>query len=638
LRLIVETLEDRALPSFALPVTYGAELAVQGLAAADFNGDGAIDLAAVNTATNTVSVLLGSGGGAFQTPRTSVTGSEPKSLVAGDLNGDGWTDLVTCNANDVSLLLGNNDGTFQPPQALRLLSQFPPGYTGLDPVFQRPTSVTLGDLNRDGEVDLVATGESLHPELIGHDGDEPVYQYITNGYINTLVGDGHGSFSAGSSYHRGQGNARGLALGDLNGDDWLDVLTDGAVLLGNGGGTLQASRPAPLDISFISNPAGDFNHDGNLDVASARPFGAVLLLGNGDGTFQDAGSMSQCHAVADVNADGNLDVIVMRNDFVYSGYDEATGWIDPVTTRSVRVQLGLGNGSFGPPLDSVLDTLAGYYFLLSPVLADFDGDGFPDLAATESFSVFDGNGVYQGVHVMHNDSAWTLPPPSPPPSIRISEVVRVTEGNTGTRAATFGVTLSHSWRQPVSVAFATSDGSATAGSDYQGSSDNLTFAPGEFSKTITVLINGDRIPELHETLFVNLSSPSNAIIDVGQGLVDLTDDEPRVSISDVSKTEGKKGKTIQFTFTVSLSVAYDQPVTMSFRTVNGTATTSDGDYIAKTGTLTFAPGETSKTITIDVKGDARKEANETFYLDLFGLSGNALFTKNRGTGTILNDD
>ena len=73
-------------------------------------------------------------------------------------------------------------------------------------------------------------------------------------------------------------------------------------------------------------------------------------------------------------------------------------------------------------------------------------------------------------------------------------------------------------------------------------------------------------------------------------------------------------------------------------TVNGTATTSDGDYLAKTGTLTFAPGETTKTITIEVKGDTRKEANETFYLDLFGLSSNALFTKNRGIGTILNDD
>ena len=78
--------------------------------------------------------------------------------------------------------------------------------------------------------------------------------------------------------------------------------------------------------------------------------------------------------------------------------------------------------------------------------------------------------------------------------------------------------------------------------------------------------------------------------------------------------------------------------TMSYRTLNGTATTGNNDYVAKTGTLTFAPGETTKTITIEVKGDSMREANETFYLDLFGLSSNSLFTKNRGIGTILNDD
>ena len=77
---------------------------------------------------------------------------------------------------------------------------------------------------------------------------------------------------------------------------------------------------------------------------------------------------------------------------------------------------------------------------------------------------------------------------------------------------------------------------------------------------------------------------------------------------------------------------------MSFRTVDGTAKTNDNDCVAKTGTLTFAPGETTKTITIEVKGDNKKEADEMFYLDLFNNSSNSLFTKNRGIGTILNDD
>jgi hypothetical protein len=190
----------------------------------------------------------------------------------------------------------------------------------------------------------------------------------------------------------------------------------------------------------------------------------------------------------------------------------------------------------------------------------------------------------------------------------------------------------------VPVAYATGTGSATAGSDYQTTSGTLIFAPGETSTTITVPVIGDRLGEPNETFVVNLSSPTNATIADGQGTGTILDDEPRVSIGDVTKSEGKKNQTTSFTFTVTLSAAYDQPVTMSFQTVNGTATTSDGDYVAKSGTLTFAPGETTKTITVEVKGDNKREANETFYLDLFGLSGNALFTKSRGTGTILNDD
>jgi len=106
----------------------------------------------------------------------------------------------------------------------------------------------------------------------------------------------------------------------------------------------------------------------------------------------------------------------------------------------------------------------------------------------------------------------------------------------------------------------------------------------------------------------------------------------------VTRSEGRKGKTTLFTFTVTLSAACDQAVTMSFQTVNGTAKTSDSDYVAKSGTLTFAAAETTKTITIEVKGDSKNESNETFYLDLFDNSLHALFAKNRGIGTILNDD
>ena len=72
--------------------------------------------------------------------------------------------------------------------------------------------------------------------------------------------------------------------------------------------------------------------------------------------------------------------------------------------------------------------------------------------------------------------------------------------------------------------------------------------------------------------------------------------------------------------------------------MDGTATTSDNDYVARTGTLTFAPGETTKTITIVVQGDNKKESNESFFLDLSGNSSNSVLDKKRGIGTILNDD
>jgi hypothetical protein len=244
-----------------------------------------------------------------------------------------------------------------------------------------------------------------------------------------------------------------------------------------------------------------------------------------------------------------------------------------------------------------------------------------------------------GDGVLHLDSTSTIGVPLDPniPQLQIS-CASVTEGNSGSVAAQFIVTLSAASTDTITVAYATANGSATADIDYQAASGNLTFDPGQTSKTITVLVNGDRLGEPNETFFVKLSGWTNATVASGQGVGTIVDDEPRISISDVSKTEGKKGQTTLFTFTITFSAAYDQPVTMSYQTVNGTATTGDKDYVAKSGTLTFAPGETTKTITIAVNGDSKKEPNETFYLDLFGNSSNSLFSKSRGIGTILNDD
>jgi hypothetical protein len=190
----------------------------------------------------------------------------------------------------------------------------------------------------------------------------------------------------------------------------------------------------------------------------------------------------------------------------------------------------------------------------------------------------------------------------------------------------------------VLVHYDTADISAAAGSDYTAASGDVIIPAGQTSRTFTVAVIGDRLAEPTETFAVNLSAPTNATIGDGQGIGAILDNEPRITISDVTRKEGNGKKTTLFVFTVTLSAAYDQAVTMSYRTVDGTATAGESDYVAKTGTVTFAPGETTKTITIEVKGDNKREANETFYLDLFGNSSNSQFTKNRGIGTILNDD
>src|SRR5205823_1483195 len=137
--------------------------------------------------------------------------------------------------------------------------------------------------------------------------------------------------------------------------------------------------------------------------------------------------------------------------------------------------------------------------------------------------------------------------------------------------------------------------------DYQAASGTVTFSPGETAKTATVNVVGDTKFEQNETFFVNLSGATNASIADNQGVGTIVNDDPlpAVTISDVAASEGNSGTT-PFVFTVTLSNASSQTVTVSYATADGTATTADSDYVAASGTVTFAPGTTSQAVTVSV--------------------------------------
>lgn len=224
------------------------------------------------------------------------------------------------------------------------------------------------------------------------------------------------------------------------------------------------------------------------------------------------------------------------------------------------------------------------------------------------------------------------------PTLTINDVT-VNEGNAGTTSFTFTVSLGAP-AGPGGVTFdiATANGTATAGVDYVANSlTGQTIPAGSSSYTFTVLVNGDALNEASETFFVNVTNVVNAVVVDGQGVGTVVNDDPlpSLSIDDVTVVEGNSGTT-NAVFTVTLSAASGQTVSVNYTTADGTAT-QPADYTSTSGTLTFTPGQTTRTITVPVVGETVPEANETFFVNLSGAS-NATIADNQGVGTITNDD
>ena len=218
----------------------------------------------------------------------------------------------------------------------------------------------------------------------------------------------------------------------------------------------------------------------------------------------------------------------------------------------------------------------------------------------------------------------------------------ITEGDTGTKELVFTVSLNQpAGPSGVTVNYSTSNNSATQPSDYLTETGSVTFAPGDTSKPISITINGDFTNEADENFFVNLSALTGADFasggNQGSGLI-LNDDTRQLNIDDPSITEGDTG-TKELVFTVSLNQpAGPSGVTVNYSTSNNSAT-QPSDYLTETGSVTFAPGDTSKPISITINGDFTNEADENFFVNLSALTGADFATGgNQGSGLILNDD
>jgi hypothetical protein len=261
--------------------------------------------------------------------------------------------------------------------------------------------------------------------------------------------------------------------------------------------------------------------------------------------------------------------------------------------------------------------------ILGDTQVEGDDQFFVNLSNPIGGSIVDG----QAVGTIQNDDS---------PSFSLTDAA-ITEGDSGTKGLTFTVVLSQSWTSTVSVDWATAPGTATPGSDYISGSGTLTFAPGLVSQPVTVTILGDTVVEPNEAFFVNLSNPIGATIQDAQGVgTILADDGNRLTINDRMTKEGNSGTT-PVILTVTLTPAVTTPVTVDYATADGTGV-AGSDYQSAVGSLTFAAGETTKTITVLVNGDTTQESFERFYVNLSNVGGDAVIADSQGQVTISNED
>lgn len=342
----VSVLLNDGTGAFSAPALYGPGLISGALAAGDLDGDGAVDIVAANPATNSAAVLFGDGNGSLGAPVEYAANLAPYGVVISDLNGDGALDFVTANydGGDVSVFLNEGSGAFASAVS------YPAGDV--------PRAVVAGDLDHDGAPDLVVANGA---------------EEGTHG-LTVLRNQGDGTFLPAAHYPANV-TTSSVALGDMNGDGHLDALANAAywpdyvggvtVMLGLGDGALLAPVPHAEGETHESATVGDLNGDGAPDLAVTNMTGGdvSVLFNTGGGAFAApvhlaAGSHPRAAAIEDLDGDGQLDLAVVNED----GGD-------------VSVLLNQGGGAL-----VIAASVTAGQAPRALTVADFDGDGLPDLA------------------------------------------------------------------------------------------------------------------------------------------------------------------------------------------------------------------------------------------------------------------
>ncbi|HKY44439.1 MAG TPA: Calx-beta domain-containing protein [Pyrinomonadaceae bacterium] len=645
----------------------------------DFNGDSKLDLAIVRSGTSVVHVLQGDGTGHFSDYAVVQLTGPPVSIHVRDLNGDGKDDLAVSHAvidnfaalTFVTVFLNNgaqgfNAGTSYPTDGAGILGS--------------------GDFNSDNKPDLVASGGAIFfgGNLSG---------------IAVFTNKGNGEFNASVTTTTGQFSDQVL-VGDFNNDAKDDVAVTHAfggvgILLNN----FTSAQPCLSinDVSVTETDTGTVNAVFTVKLSEASTqtvrvnyfTTSPFFPGTGFGATKgvDFEDVPDTLTFLPGETTKTLNVAV-KGDLI----DELDQFFDVILTTPINAAISDGKGvgtivdNDSPPSITINDTTViegtGFHvqnfavftltlsapsekevfvnFSLAPGTASANVDYFNTtsnagiaphaLTATimipiiaenmfeldETFFINLSNPT--GATITDSQGQATIINDDPQPVISMSGSSFRTEGEAGTSVnAQFDVTLSNPSSQTITVAFATANVSATAGSDYVATSGTLTFNPGETSKPIPVQIIGDNIDEADETYIVSLSNPTFATISAGQGVGTIADDDgPTLSIGPASVTEGNSGF-VNAVFTVTLSAASSQDVVVNYATIGGTATSNIDFQRVISSTLFIPAGATSATLNVRVFGDFEIEPNEQFTVSLQNAT-NATIAVAQGTGTIVNDD